>query len=438
MEDNLDAIHSLVEQEKSFLPRTIPLWYDVFRMRPRLLGSTYLIWRYLANVFHQHGYTLYAPRNIEHTNNFEGMIYPPGFMESAAHEDEYGGVGLRFVQPPYRPTAYTWAAINRTGQDFVVKVVSDGQDAQGINELKILKYLSREDLRTDPRNHAIPVVEYIEHEQYVFAIFPKWTPFPRDDIRLPSTAIECCLQITEVLSFLHEKGVAHMGISPHNIVINYTGHMIPDLTPIGEHLPVKYYLIDFGQSILLDDSSGPLVSPLQLAPHRTSAPEVDSGHPFDPLAADVYQSAVFMLEHFYDLTGFTSEFLPVLQAMTSSPDERISITETHSRLLALRDRWNRDPSPFLSDSTGQTRNKYYETYLNVYRPLPGSLAMPKDDREAQLLRARMREMHDNSTISLADFNSPPMSYLLQVDPIAGTFGRAHAYQGALCEDSVGE
>ena len=89
------------------------------------------------------------------------------------------------------------------------------------------------------------------------------------------------------------------GISPHNIMINYAGHIIPAMKPLGEHLPVKYYLIDFGPSILLEESSGPLVPPLRLAPHRTSAPEVDSGDPFDPFAADVYQTAVFMLEHFY-------------------------------------------------------------------------------------------------------------------------------------------
>ena len=74
---------------------------------------------------------------------------------------------------------------------------------------------------------------------------------------------------------------------------------IRNVKPLGEHLPVKYYLIDFGPSILLEESSGPLVPPLRLAPHRTSAPEVDSGDPFDPFAADVYQTAVFMLEHFY-------------------------------------------------------------------------------------------------------------------------------------------
>ncbi|KAL1660694.1 kinase-like domain-containing protein, partial [Schizophyllum commune] len=435
-----------------FLPSTLRLWIDVFWMRDRVLGASYLIWRYLADVFSRRGYALYVPRNIRRSNSFEIMVYPLGFMASTAHEDEHGGLELASVHPPYRvcmhpvpevirltpdqATPYTWAAVNRAGKHFVIKVISDGQGAQGLNELKILKYLARQDLRADPRNRAIPVVEYIEYEHYVFAIFPRWTPFPYDDIQLPMTAIECCVQITEVVAFLHENRVAHMGISPHNIMINYAGHLIPQMKPLGEHLPVKYYLIDFGPSILLEESSGPLVPPLRLAPHRTSAPEVDSGDPFDPFAADVYQTAVFMLEHFYDLTGFTSEFLPILQAMTRSPEERISMKEAHSRLLALRNAWMHDPSPAISNSTGETRNKYYETRLNAYRAVPGSLRMPMDDAEARSLRAYMRELRDSEILLLANFNHPPDSWMLQVDPIPRTFGCVRGDDAR--EDAVGE
>ena len=104
-----------------------------------------------------------------------------------------------------------------------------------------------------------------------------------------------------------------------------------------------------------------------------------------------------------DLTGFTSEFLPILQAMTRSPEERMSMKEVHCRLLALRNAWMHDPSPTVSNSTGETRNKYYETRLNAYRAVPGSLRMPKDDAEARSLRAYMRELRDSEILLLANY-----------------------------------
>ena len=88
--------------------------------------------------------------------------------------------------------------LDRSGDDFIIKVVSDGQDPKGLTELRILEQLSRPDIRAHPRNRTVPVVDFVRHEQYTFAIFPRWTDFPEKEIRTPRTAIECCVQVTEV------------------------------------------------------------------------------------------------------------------------------------------------------------------------------------------------------------------------------------------------
>ena len=141
-----------------------------------------------------------------------------------------------------QPDALVWPASNRSaysvlrfsradpprsaGKEFFIKVISDGQNVKGVNELRILEYLNRPDIRSDPRNRTVPVIEYIKHEQYTFAVFARWTDFPYDEIKIPMTAIESCTQVTEVrrelfhshlvahchqgLAFLHEKRIAHL------------------------------------------------------------------------------------------------------------------------------------------------------------------------------------------------------------------------------------
>ena len=125
-------------------------------------------------------------------------------------------------------------------------------------------------------------------------------------------------------------------------MINFFGFVDPSLSPVVEYFPIAYGLIDFGESVFLDPRSS-LAPPRDYAPRPTSASEVSSGEPFDPFAADVYQTAMFLLEQFYvllshyfycqteltsaqDLTWLDPQFLAILQAMTASPPSaRISM-----------------------------------------------------------------------------------------------------------------
>ncbi|KAL1660696.1 kinase-like domain-containing protein [Schizophyllum commune] len=426
----LERLRARVERNEPFLPENLVLWRELFMLKPREITSTYLAWAYLTDVFKARGYALYVPRQRPDSTKLYTVTYPAGYMDAVVYPASGNGLGgthgtlgsQRYISPFY-PFAPVWAATNRSGDEFIIKVVSDGQSAKGANELRILERLSKRDVRSDPRNHVVPVVEFVKYKQYTFAVFPRWSDFPGKEIVTPRTAIECCVQITEGLAFLHEKRIAHLDISVENFMINFYGYVHPTLAPVVEHFPIKYGIIDFGESVILDGSHDRLAPPRDYAPRPTSAPEVSSQRPFDPFAADVYQTAMFLLEQFYDLTGIGPDFLRILQAMTGPPSARISMMEVHRRLAALRDSWRDDPNPEVANVIGRPQNKYTRAYLNTRRPFPGSMAIPANDAEASALRERMRQ--EQRSAKMRSARRPSRPEMLRVDPVRGTSGCVH-------------
>ncbi|KAL1737803.1 hypothetical protein HDZ31DRAFT_16642, partial [Schizophyllum fasciatum] len=225
------------------------------------------------------------------------------------------------------------------------------------------------------------------------------------------------------LAFLHEQRIGHLDISIENFVINFFGPPLSPIAPVVVHLPIRYGIIDFGESVFLDGVPESLAPPRNYAPRPNSAPEVSSQQPFDPFAADVHQTAMFMLEQFYELTGFTPDFLPILQAMTGPSHARISMAEAHLRLAALRDAWRDDPDPDVVDKVGRRLNKYERTYINTRRPTSGSVSVPMDADEARALRERMREDERQEKIRATQRPSHPQ--MLHVDPVPRTVGCVH-------------
>ncbi|TRM58823.1 kinase-like domain-containing protein [Schizophyllum amplum] len=384
------------EKDEPFLPETLAQWKTLWTMNPRGVSAVYLVWQHLSGVFLNRGYELYVPRKNHATEKFFPQVYPSGYVDSTFVESAaimgngYCTFESRRYVEAFNPRSVFWAATNKSGHEFIIKAVYDGRDAAGLRHLRILAYLARDDVQLDPRNRTVPVVELVEHEQYTFAVFPRWTKYVESDIKTPSTAIECCVQLTEGLAFLHENRIAHLNISPDNVMFNFFGYAIPGYRPIAEHLPVKYGFVDFGESEFLDGSRDAFAPPRPTSIRRTRAPEVNSGQPFDPFVADVWQMGMFMLVQFYDLTGFTREFLPILQAMLCLPEDRISMADAHQRLKSLRDAWRNDRDPYVLDRHSRQINKYTGTYLNVYRDCSGTVTLPANDEEACMLRDDMR------------------------------------------------
>jgi CRISPR/Cas system CMR-associated protein Cmr5 small subunit len=69
----------------------------------------------------------------------------------------------------------TFSLFASKNRDVVIKAVSYGS-AQ-TNELQILRYLNSDLLRSDKTkdNATVPVIEFIEHLGWTFAISPRWS-----------------------------------------------------------------------------------------------------------------------------------------------------------------------------------------------------------------------------------------------------------------------
>ena len=121
-----------------------------------------------------------------------------------------------------------------------------------------------------------------------------------------------------------------------------------------------------------------------------------------------------------DLTGLDPEFLATLQPMTSSPPStRISMAEAYKRFAALQSSWFSDPDADVIDIYGRRKNKYVDTYLNTWRPPPGMLYVPSNEKEARALRERMRQDRKEEYGRVLSFHG---SGMLWVDHVPGTIG----------------
>ncbi|KIY44916.1 hypothetical protein FISHEDRAFT_61593 [Fistulina hepatica ATCC 64428] len=126
-------------------------------------------------------------------------------------------------------------------------------------------------------------------------------------------------------------------IAAANIMVNYCGVR----TSIRGLFPVHYGLIDFGNARMFPadcPADRLFVSDLFTGRH-SMAPEVRLRQPYDPFAADVYQTAVLFFSYFYDVTAYVPGFHEVLLAMAEKslkPSDRITMAEAHRRFCELR------------------------------------------------------------------------------------------------------
>ncbi|KAG8921539.1 hypothetical protein FRC01_000196 [Tulasnella sp. 417] len=216
-------------------------------------------------------------------------------------------------------------------------------------EVEIGQYLSSEELRNNPRNHCLPVLEVLRNEddpEHVLLVMP-W--LRRIDSPEPASVRECVdfvQQTLEGLTFMHEHKVAHRDCAWGNIMMDgrrlypqgwhpqqwgfYPNGKVmrgdePSRTGVGG---VRYYLIDFGISTKGQDET--------LGIHgQELSPELSDTVPYNPYKLDVYILGM-TYQHFLIERHLGLDFLlPFIEYMTpKNPSERPSAAE------ALQ-RWNK-------------------------------------------------------------------------------------------------
>ncbi|KIO23717.1 hypothetical protein M407DRAFT_77767 [Tulasnella calospora MUT 4182] len=234
--------------------------------------------------------------------------------------------------------------------------ISDGQFVM-IKEVKssskeglIACYLSSEKFKSDPRNHAVPVLDVLKdvvRSGTVLLVFPVLRHITDPPISSVSEALDLVGQTLEGLVFLHEHEVAHRDCAfgnimmdaralfptqwhpqfPHCDLQNRIYMRIKSRTDVGG---VRYYFTDFGLS-----SKGE-VQVTGLAGLEPS-PELSDHVPYNPYKLDVYILGKMyqrkILDEFINV-GFLQ---PLIDRMTSlNPVDYLSAVGAYAMFKDIR------------------------------------------------------------------------------------------------------
>ncbi|CDO78153.1 hypothetical protein BN946_scf184658.g5 [Trametes cinnabarina] len=174
-------------------------------------------------------------------------------------------------------------------------------------EIDIATYLSSPEMREDPRNHSVPVLDVIcdpLDDTVSFLIMPFLKEIDNPPFESIENVLDCCEQLLEGLVFMHEKGVAHRDCSYRNLMVDANPlypqgfHAIADMglpdSPFDlaprlsrRGVPLRYYYIDFGISTryMPDEPREPVLGRWGL---DRSVPELSDEVPYDPFKVDVF------------------------------------------------------------------------------------------------------------------------------------------------------
>ncbi|KAI0320057.1 kinase-like domain-containing protein [Amylostereum chailletii] len=176
------------------------------------------------------------------------------------------------------------------------------------DEVEITKFFSSEPIKTDPRNHCVPLLDvfpFPHHPDDFILVLPLLKEFDGPRFETFGEAMSAFTQLFEGLQFMHEHNVAHRDWTAQNIMMDATAlyrHPYHPAKPSRRRdwkgkakaytrtqRPVKYYLIDFGFSIKFDPEEPRLAYP-SLGGDKTVPEHVPELHgtPCNPFQTDVY------------------------------------------------------------------------------------------------------------------------------------------------------
>lgn len=218
-------------------------------------------------------------------------------------------------------------------------------------EVDIGQYFSSDQLRDDPRNHCLPVLDVLTDPtdpENVILVIP-W--LRRIDSPQPASVRECVdfvQQTLEGLVFMHEHKVAHRDCAWGNIMMDgrrlYPAGWHPqrwEVLPNGKSMKsgnpsrtaaggVRYYFIDFGISSQNQDE-------VLGVDGQEPAPELSDNVPYNPYKLDVYILGMayrhFLIERYQGGLDF---LLPLIEYMTPlKPSERPSAAEAFEKWKSI-------------------------------------------------------------------------------------------------------
>ncbi|KAG2004476.1 other/AgaK1 protein kinase [Coprinopsis cinerea AmutBmut pab1-1] len=255
-------------------------------------------WALLRPFFASWGYHLYEYERLPCT-------YPPKSLKCPDVVDEsYPYARCRFSTDEHYVFSYVhtgriWAARDNFGRDVIIKLVSAPN--QELEELRVWQRLNTPQVRADPRNRTLPVLDIITYDGLVFVVASRWgMPF----LGLTFPTIEHTFvmmeQFYDGLAFLHENRIAHRDIDPGNMVINALFECFDstlDSLEIRDPSRVRYGYIDFeASSLFAMDTDIDNVTMKRANRASTIGSGLAKGQQSNPFRDDVYV-LTWVLQH---------------------------------------------------------------------------------------------------------------------------------------------
>ncbi|OSD01823.1 hypothetical protein PYCCODRAFT_1368635 [Trametes coccinea BRFM310] len=213
-------------------------------------------------------------------------------------------------------------------------------------ELELSRYFSSQDLRDDPRNHCVPLLDVIPHPtdpEVSFMVMPWLRLVDRPPFETVDNALDFGEQLLEGLTFMHEHGIAHRDCAFPNVMMDASilfpegchpvaRDFLPDFSDEAPRLPrsagrVTYYLIDFGISSRFSPDDSPRLV-LGRDGIDDSVPELSANVPYDPFKTDVYIAGSLLRQLFLKKYSNMDVIDPLVASMTeANPDGRPTISQ---------------------------------------------------------------------------------------------------------------
>ncbi|KZT23166.1 hypothetical protein NEOLEDRAFT_1137043 [Neolentinus lepideus HHB14362 ss-1] len=200
-------------------------------------------------------------------------------------------------------------------------------------EYQILAQLNSSHLRSNPRNHTIPV-KFIPADDFIFMVMPCWgTCWTWPGFDSTQSRLKAATQLLEGLVFMHKNGVSHGDIQEGNVVWNHDEYRrrAPDGTTYQRtNFDFRMAYIDFGSSTLFKPNQPPLIQTSKAPPVTLIAPELEKeGTWYDAFAADVYSLGMTLREEIQNaLTGRARESQIVADVARETPQWYHQLLET--------------------------------------------------------------------------------------------------------------
>ncbi|KAJ7583417.1 hypothetical protein C8J56DRAFT_953989 [Mycena floridula] len=214
---------------------------------------------------------------------------------------------------PPSTVKYFW---DREKRDVVFKLVHG-------NELKVLQYLNAPEMRANPMNRTIPVLEFITYDKLTFAVMPRWEGELGGlcaDFANVHQLLHVCQHLFEGLDFLHEHRIFHNDLDGRNIAFNAISDPLDEYpTGLLEPGETDFVFLDFGMSSIYSletelDGVAPVRANHNLSERPPPAPPLSKY--CNPFRADVLNLAMCLERIVRVAQDIVPELVPFFEAHT--------------------------------------------------------------------------------------------------------------------------